>query len=66
MRKKKNRRPRRKKGLPYMAGDVRIEDAGPHPKGPIIGRHNPVRRPKTLTGAETPPNVAVTPPSSEN
>ena len=66
MRKKKTRRPRRKKGLPYVAGDVRIEDAGPHPKGPIIGRHNPVSRPKTLTGAETPPDIAVTPPSSEN
>lgn len=66
MRKKKNRRPRRKKGLPYVAGDVRIEDAGPHPKGPIIGRHNPVRRAKILGGAETPPDAVATPPSSEN
>lgn len=49
-----------------MAPDVRIEDAGPPPKGPIIGRHNPVRRAKIPGGAETPPDAVATPPSSEN
>lgn len=43
MRKKKPRRPHRDIGVPYMAGNVRIEDAGPPPKGPIVGRHRPVR-----------------------
>ena len=43
MRKKKPRRPRRDIGWPYLSGDLRIEDAGPPPKGPIIGRHRPVR-----------------------
>ena len=37
MRRKRGRKPRRKSGAPYMAGDVRIEDAGPPPEGPIIG-----------------------------
>ena len=66
MLKKRNRRPRWKRGWRYMAPDVRIEDAGPPPKGPIIGRHNPVRRAKILGGAETPPDAVATPPSSEN
>lgn len=39
MRKKRERKPRREAGAPYMAGDVRVEDAGPPPKGPIIGFH---------------------------
>lgn len=43
MRRKRGRRSRRDIGVPYMAGNVRIEDAGPPPKGPIIGRHRPMR-----------------------
>lgn len=65
MRKKKERRPRRKRLFRYKAADVRIEDAGPHPKGPIIG-YNPARSNKTLGGAEAPPDTAVTSPSNEN
>lgn len=39
MRRKQGRKLCRKSGAPYMAGDVRVEDAGPPLKGPIIGFH---------------------------